>query len=1013
VATDPASSATSSSSVLVQTITASILSSVSAPVQGSTSSTANFTASTNNTTGGSATSSLSSALSTDKAAGSPTNITSVVASVATGNATSYPVLVTIYTASGQGQTSSIGPNNTANATLGGSQTPTSGPLSGTSMSDPYLSSAGTASLGFLSQANATGAPGTLLYSLVLPSTSASGGLQNLSSAGTASLGFPSLANATGAPGTLLYSLVLPSTSAFDPTSASQYLSSAGTAVSGFPFRVNATGVPGTLVYSLILSSTRASGFASASGTGAYGYGMGPPFGSYNSSTVVDPGVSQVSGGIISGSYPSAQMTSSPLANGSGNSSILCYAGNATTTGQNVTVTCVPGTINTLSSGGVLQQGSTLPTGTSVDPGSYPSAAPSAVPVFVPQYGGSPGSASSGETTIVVTLTLTRCGACANSATGIPNSLSSGATLPATGVVVSTGPSTFSASGSDSGLASQPGSTPFVDLSGPATVVVSLTMTQCGACTRTSVVPVYTPGMLGNAYGGGYISTPSVYVTVTSPSASGSAVGVPPGYGYSAQPGALTAGSQSVSNSAVPASPVSAAGSSGGSPQASGLSIISGTTTTTVQPGSPTASVYSSAVPASPGVFPAGSSVGSPQGFGYSSQSGIPTAGSQSVYDSAVSASQVSSTASPVGSPQGSGFTLLSGTTTTTVQPGSPTLSVSSSAVLAFPVSAGSSVGSPQGYGSSLVAGTTTTTTVQPGSPTASVSSSAVLAAPVSAGSSVGSPQGYGSSLVAGTTTTTTVQPGSPTAPASSSAVSTSPVTSAGSSVGSPQGYGSSLIAGPITTTVQPGSSTGLGAPTSIGQVGGATVSGQSSHVSTPSASVVASSAPSVSSEQGYGYSFVPGNPTPVLVPIPGTAVGTPTTVVETATPTLPGHSPYTSIVLTLPAAPSGYGYSPQIGGSSGSGIQIGPATGSGSSAGSTGASNSNSTSSVAPGGLANNGGIAPFSGGTPYPGSVNSGNISVPVNPSALATYEGSATRYSAMDMFQVLLVCLVAVYML
>jgi len=968
VATDPASSATSSSSVLVQTITASILSSVSAPVQGSTSSTANFTASTNNTTGGSATSSLSSALSTDKAAGSPTNITSVVASVATGNATSYPVLVTIYTASGQGQTSSIGPNNTANATLEGSQTPTSGPLSGTSMSDPYLSSAGTASLGFLSQANATGAPGTLLYSLVLPSTSASGGLQNLSSAGTASLGFPSLANATGAPGTLLYSLVLPSTSAFDPTSASQYLSSAGTAVSGFPFRVNATGVPGTLVYSLILSSTRASGFASASGTGAYGYGMSPPFGSYNSSTVVDPGVSQVSGGIISGSYPSAQMTSSPLANGSGNSSILCYAGNATTTGQNVTVTCVPGTINTLSSGGVLQQGSTLPTGTSVDPGSYPSAAPSAVPVFVPQYGGSPGSASSGETTIVVTLTLTRCGACANSATGIPNSLSSGATLPATGVVVSTGPSTFSASGSDSGLASQPGSTPFVDLSGPATVVVSLTMTQCGACTRTSVVPVYTPGMLGNAYGGGYISTPSVYVTVTSPSASGSAVGVPPGYGYSAQPGALTAGSQSVSNSAVPASPVSAAGSSGGSPQASGLSIISGTTTTTVQPGSPTASVYSSAVPTSPGVFPAGSSVGSPQGFGYSSQSGIPTAGSQSVYDSAVSASQVSSTASPVGSPQGSGFTLISGTTTTTVQPGSPTLSVSSSAV---------------------------------------------LAAPVSAGSSVGSPQGYGSSLVAGTTTTTTVQPGSPTAPASSSAVSTSPVTSAGSSVGSPQGYGSSLIAGPITTTVQPGSSTGLGAPTSIGQVGGATVSGQSSHVSTPSASVVASSAPSVSSEQGYGYSFVPGNPTPVLVPIPGTAVGTPTTVVETATQTLPGQSPYTSIVLTLPAAPSGYGYSPQIGGSSGSGIQIGPATGSGSSAGSTGASNSNSTSSVAPGGLANNGGIAPLSGGTPYPGSVNSGNISVPVNPSALATYEGSATRYSAMDMFQVLLVCLVAVYML
>ncbi len=51
----------------------------------------------------------------------------------------------------------------------------------------------------------------------------------------------------------------------------------------------------------------------------------------------------------------------------------------------------------------------------------------------------------------------------------------------------------------------------------------------------SLVPVYTPSLLGNAYGGGYITTPSVYVIVPSPSSSGSGVGVPPGYGSSLVP----------------------------------------------------------------------------------------------------------------------------------------------------------------------------------------------------------------------------------------------------------------------------------------------------------------------------------------------------------------------------------------------------------------------------------------------------------------------------------------------
>ena len=46
---------------------------------------------------------------------------------------------------------------------------------------------------------------------------------------------------------------------------------------------------------------------------------------------------------------------------------------------------------------------------------------------------------------------------------------------------------------------------------------------------TSTIPVYTAALLGNAYGGGFVSTPSVYVTKL-PYPNGPSSGVPPGYG---------------------------------------------------------------------------------------------------------------------------------------------------------------------------------------------------------------------------------------------------------------------------------------------------------------------------------------------------------------------------------------------------------------------------------------------------------------------------------------------------
>ncbi|KAL9134069.1 MAG: hypothetical protein Q9175_004756 [Cornicularia normoerica] len=46
---------------------------------------------------------------------------------------------------------------------------------------------------------------------------------------------------------------------------------------------------------------------------------------------------------------------------------------------------------------------------------------------------------------------------------------------------------------------------------------------------SSIIPVYTAALLGNAYGGGFVSTPSVYVTKL-PYPNGPSPGIPPGYG---------------------------------------------------------------------------------------------------------------------------------------------------------------------------------------------------------------------------------------------------------------------------------------------------------------------------------------------------------------------------------------------------------------------------------------------------------------------------------------------------
>ncbi|KAK3168152.1 hypothetical protein OEA41_004598 [Lepraria neglecta] len=56
---------------------------------------------------------------------------------------------------------------------------------------------------------------------------------------------------------------------------------------------------------------------------------------------------------------------------------------------------------------------------------------------------------------------------------------------------------------------------------------------------SSIIPVYSTALLGNAYGGGFVLTPSIYVTKL-PSPSGPSEGVPPGYGFTSTPETLAA-----------------------------------------------------------------------------------------------------------------------------------------------------------------------------------------------------------------------------------------------------------------------------------------------------------------------------------------------------------------------------------------------------------------------------------------------------------------------------------------
>ncbi|KAK5163522.1 hypothetical protein LTR04_002495 [Oleoguttula sp. CCFEE 6159] len=64
---------------------------------------------------------------------------------------------------------------------------------------------------------------------------------------------------------------------------------------------------------------------------------------------------------------------------------------------------------------------------------------------------------------------------------------------------------------------------------PASIPAGYTTVSSNA---PSATPVYTPSMLGSAYGGGFVSSPSVFVALSSPVPATMNTGVPPGYGVS-------------------------------------------------------------------------------------------------------------------------------------------------------------------------------------------------------------------------------------------------------------------------------------------------------------------------------------------------------------------------------------------------------------------------------------------------------------------------------------------------
>ena len=80
---------------------------------------------------------------------------------------------------------------------------------------------------------------------------------------------------------------------------------------------------------------------------------------------------------------------------------------------------------------------------------------------------------------------------------------------------------------------------------PATTATTPTANPGGPLSPIPrILPVYSPELLGNAYGGGFVVTPSVYAEIFAES-TGSAQGVPPGYGYSLQAGQTVVGNSIV------------------------------------------------------------------------------------------------------------------------------------------------------------------------------------------------------------------------------------------------------------------------------------------------------------------------------------------------------------------------------------------------------------------------------------------------------------------------------------
>ncbi|MCJ1308603.1 hypothetical protein MMC25_002256 [Agyrium rufum] len=107
--------------------------------------------------------------------------------------------------------------------------------------------------------------------------------------------------------------------------------------------------------------------------------------------------------------------------------------------------------------------------------------------------------------------------------------------------------------------------------------------QANASSAAIIIPVYTPNLLGNAYGGGLIYKPSVFAVVM-PNAPSSVLGIPPGYGYSYAAGETTpiAGTVTVDKDAsdTTESPKGAGTGLKGSEGSATTGVVCVTTTTT-------------------------------------------------------------------------------------------------------------------------------------------------------------------------------------------------------------------------------------------------------------------------------------------------------------------------------------------------------------------------------------------------------------------------------------------------